>query len=486
MNVDTEEVVSRVEIGAAELASSLGDLQGSGAEYDAAASTDASLDPDLLSISDSSESFDLLQNDGTALSILNAAALRLFSQFRTATDGVAHSSSESRTNSAVSADFSQITGLRNTTLARRKRNYGEDELGSGDEGPHKPSRKQAKLACEGARQLLACPYWKLNPTKHRSCFSKRLTRVRDVKQHLSRNHTPDFYCTRCSTIFEDEDSLGEHTTQATGLFCTPSTILEGITYRQRSLLSRKSNPKLSEDGQWFAIWEILFPNRQQPKSPYMDLNLSEDLCRFREYCHHRGDEIIVEEIQASELWRTEMSDDERRRHLRMAVAIGLELLFDEWNSSQSSDSGQSINRSPSRPIASTIAGLQENEAEFSIENGGFLHNQGRDSEPWLHDPPRHEQAGIASQGLYQHLETIYSTETSSSSSQHRGTGNLLPKPTPDQSLEVCALPGFPSQWDDVLAGGPVVSQGLTIDTNQDLGLDIETNFLGIDILELPF
>jgi hypothetical protein len=52
---------------------------------------------------------------------------------------------------------------------------------------------------------------KLDPLKHRSCCVKQLSRIRDVKQHLSRRHTPDRYCQRClETNFADEQSLDRH------------------------------------------------------------------------------------------------------------------------------------------------------------------------------------------------------------------------------------------------------------------------------------
>ena len=175
-----------------------------------------------------------------------------------------------------------------------------------------------------------------------------LSRVRDVKQHLSRKHSPKLYCDRCKTIFPDEQSCEEHVAQEDGRSCTPYSQLDGILHQQQSQLSRKSNPKLSEEEQWFAIWDILFPDRPRPTSAYRDADISEELCSFREYCRSHGTALLDNEVQNminTGTWSGPaiVSDEERRGLLRWALDGGLDLVLGTLRSQAEDAAAQSNN-----------------------------------------------------------------------------------------------------------------------------------------------
>ncbi|KAK5659155.1 hypothetical protein OQA88_1245 [Cercophora sp. LCS_1] len=87
----------------------------------------------------------------------------------------------------------------------------------------------------------ACPFLKYDPDKHAGCSHFKLSRIRDVKQHIKRKH-------------ESEQSKG-----------------------QKAALKTKSDPKQDFRRQWYAIWNILFPGKQDPSSPYVDSCRSEEL-----------------------------------------------------------------------------------------------------------------------------------------------------------------------------------------------------------------
>jgi hypothetical protein len=49
--------------------------------------------------------------------------------------------------------------------------------------------REAKRLVVPTPKLLACPFWKLDPIKHRAYFARKLEQVRCVIQHLLRADT---------------------------------------------------------------------------------------------------------------------------------------------------------------------------------------------------------------------------------------------------------------------------------------------------------
>ncbi|KAI1453871.1 hypothetical protein F4805DRAFT_442063 [Annulohypoxylon moriforme] len=256
-------------------------------------SIDDSMDDDLLSISDSStEDVRHMGPDDRIYSEITALVRDLAERHKTAaTDGqLVNGSRSCATTSPEDQPANTPTRLPTKRGRPQKNNENSD-----DEEPSVPPPKREKQNKEkDLAKYLACPFAKNDPIKHYTCFSRRLSRIRDVKQHLARKHTPEFYCSRCSVIFPDQNSLQEHIGNAAGLFCTPSSLLDGISQYQRSQLSRKSNSKLSEEKQWFSMWDIIFPGHERPESAYMDLGFSGDFRSFKEYSHRRAVAAVVD------------------------------------------------------------------------------------------------------------------------------------------------------------------------------------------------
>lgn len=372
-----DEEMSSVSMEAPEALLSPNDSRISTAGSHAAESADVSLDSDLLSMSDSSEDIEPLSYNNPAVPVLHAVALRLISGFRAA----AHSGGSTSENPEKPVTPRSSNGVSSAAgpprTSRKRKCAQEDGADSDDDAFLRPPPKRAKQGPGQQRhRLLACPYWKSNPERHRCCFAKKLSRIRDVKQHLSRKHTPQFYCDRCSKIFQDEQSLQEHVASVAGLFCTPSTALDGISHRQRWQLARKSNPKLSEEEQWFAIWDILFARRPRPNSAYMDSDISEDLCSFREYWRNHGEAFLAQELQGNGHGaRAEISDDERRRYLWRIVADASDVLYEQWRSSRSSDSGRSQDLSSNRESSRLQSVQYETPAGSFADSGVVLQTQ---------------------------------------------------------------------------------------------------------------
>uniref|UniRef100_L2FA08 Uncharacterized protein n=1 Tax=Colletotrichum fructicola (strain Nara gc5) TaxID=1213859 RepID=L2FA08_COLFN len=111
---------------------------------------------------------------------------------------------------------------------------------------------------------------------------------------------------------------------------TPGTRLEGITSDQSKLLSKKSKKDLSEQQQWFAIWDIVFPGLERPSSPHPDPGLETEISAFREYC--RGhEEGIIENLLNSGIADHSISNDTRKQLARTVLVEGLDELCGQWS-----------------------------------------------------------------------------------------------------------------------------------------------------------
>ncbi|KAK1758183.1 hypothetical protein QBC47DRAFT_133891 [Echria macrotheca] len=238
--------------------------------------------------------------------------------------------SSSASGSAHRIAMDQETPRGDTPSQKRLRDN-EDE-GSGNEDVDRHRRKLFKEpSCSSRPRFLACPFWKLDPVKHWECFTKRLKAISYVKQHLSRRHTPDFYCQRCFKVFAKDmyDAYDAHMLAST---CSrdASAKLEGISGPQSKILSRKSVGTVEE--QWFAMWRVLFPEQTPPATVYVDCDQSEDFCLLREFAQREGVTILQQELQARGLLlRSGVSNQQVQQTLRE----GLDAVFEHFRMSRS-------------------------------------------------------------------------------------------------------------------------------------------------------
>ncbi|KAH6682686.1 hypothetical protein B0J14DRAFT_555973 [Halenospora varia] len=152
--------------------------------------------------------------------------------------------------------------------------------------------KKSRKSAPGPQNSFGCPFAKKDPIKYHKCYTYTLTRIRDVKQHLSRCHKLPAYSRRCRVIFESVSEADEH---AAALICPsrPHIIHEGVTEEQKTLLGQKAKKQLSQDEQWFAMFDILFPNHNpRPKSAYINLELATEMRAFQDFTHAEGPNLI--------------------------------------------------------------------------------------------------------------------------------------------------------------------------------------------------
>ncbi|CZR40642.1 uncharacterized protein FPRO_10232 [Fusarium proliferatum ET1] len=96
------------------------------------------------------------------------------------------------------------------------------------------------------RKAFACPYLRLDAVRHIDCLSRRLYRIQDVKQHLSRRH----YTKRDRT-----KNISDN--------------IKGVNTRTQRVLKLRLDRRLSPEKQWQEIWKTLFDRALPIEGPYL-------------------------------------------------------------------------------------------------------------------------------------------------------------------------------------------------------------------------
>ncbi|PNP78573.1 hypothetical protein FNYG_08085 [Fusarium nygamai] len=335
---------------------------------------DTSLTDDILSIPSDSEDVDYQEQNSTGFRFFK----RLLSRLVLAFQADAEAKTKNKAGAGDKASSPSTQGAPNLSPAasslptlepRRKRpreidgnSGGEDdnEDGSDRRQPKRPRAHQPNYP--GRSKYLACPFWKLDPDKHRICLFKKLTAISYVKQHLVRQHTPAFYCATCFMVFEDFSLYDRHAVERT---CqrSPTAKLEGISHDKTKQLRRKSKPGPVQE-QWLAIWRVLFPDRPQPSSVYVDSDLSEDFCLLREFSQRHGVPILLEQLRSDGLTpRLGVSERELQETLRR----GMDVIFERFHLNRPSGSPTSVGDSPE--MSSDCLAPEKTSAASSADSG---------------------------------------------------------------------------------------------------------------------
>lgn len=143
-------------------------------------------------------------------------------------------------------------------------------------------------------QMLACPFHKCDSAKYgiqhgnsgngkkhkyRACMGPGFKSIQRLKEHLKRVHSP-VQCERCHEIFPGTDRaaclsrLAEHRKKDVSCELGDPSRKEGIDEAQWAALdkqNRKKNQETHRVEKWFEIWDVLFPSKPRPKSPWHDM-----------------------------------------------------------------------------------------------------------------------------------------------------------------------------------------------------------------------
>lgn len=195
-----------------------------------------------------------------------------------------------------------------------------------------------------AQQLpFACPYTKKDPRSYGTCYKYKLSRIRDVKQHLVRRHRNPLYCPVCMSIFQTEIERDDHVRERS---CESRLLvrLDGITESQRLQLAKKSAPHSTEEAQWYAVFDIVFPgHKPRPSSPYVNPELIQDITLFENFLMSDGPRVVSEVFtqHGASTWNLPNEERERAAFLRPVFEQGFSIICEQWRARSSSSSQDS-------------------------------------------------------------------------------------------------------------------------------------------------
>jgi len=181
------------------------------------------------------------------------------------------------------------------------------------------------------QKMLACPYWKKDRRTFFQCAKLQLKEVKNVKQHLNRKHTRKIRCPKCQDEFETEADCNHHVRFVS---CQVQDEVEdsGISRDQVEELSKKGPARQTQWDRWYVVWRVVFPQLAPPSSPYLEVDLSEDMYDFREFFQRHGSAVILDHMRTSRYWTP---DDERRFrdvHWTGILDTALEAIHRRWAS----------------------------------------------------------------------------------------------------------------------------------------------------------
>lgn len=145
---------------------------------------------------------------------------------------------------------------------------------------------------KGPDVVFACPFQKYDPHKYHRCLKYTLNRIKDVKQHIYRQHTqPSYYCARCYKIFTTKDDRDGHSRRADCEKRHPPQF-EGISEEQRNELKKSSPRKKPLQEQWYEVWDVVFPRHPRPQSVSIGNYVEEMVPLLRDLWNEKQAEII--------------------------------------------------------------------------------------------------------------------------------------------------------------------------------------------------
>ncbi|SCO91604.1 uncharacterized protein FRV6_15732 [Fusarium oxysporum] len=296
------------------------------------ASPTVSSDIEVASISEDSDAVGQLDVNSQGYRIFSRVFCRIaiLGQNEVTERGESSSNSSKGKQVAKGGSTSSSSTRDGTSSTRGRKNQRQDddlgdEAGDGKNEPPSKRGKTSQSQCGGRSRFLACPYWKSDPEKYWECFLKKNDTIAHLKQHLTRRHTPKYYCQICYETFGDFDLFDSHALERS---CTrgPSAKLEGISQQQKNQLSIKS--KGSVEQQWYTVWSILFPDLEPPATIYIHSTHSEDFCRIQEFAQREGVAIMLDELESNGLV---VQPDASNQMLRSTVQRAMVAIFRSYS-----------------------------------------------------------------------------------------------------------------------------------------------------------
>ncbi|KFA81339.1 hypothetical protein S40288_08309 [Stachybotrys chartarum IBT 40288] len=181
------------------------------------------------------------------------------------------------------------------TLRKRRRESRENEdKGSNDDDSRAVTSRGDDTPC------FACPFYRRDPQTYQECMHHTLTRIRDVKQHIRRRHTPASSCPTCYMIFSSIEEGENHIRARDCQPRDPSSLdcVHGISTKVQEELQHRMNRKKTAQEQWYEVWGILFKGVPEPSQPYLGTVFQETLGMMRDFWKQEGGQAGTDFLQS--------------------------------------------------------------------------------------------------------------------------------------------------------------------------------------------
>ncbi|KUI62532.1 Vegetative incompatibility protein HET-E-1 [Cytospora mali] len=156
----------------------------------------------------------------------------------------------------------------------------------------------------------ACPFYFKDRTKNRTCLTHhQLSSTEDVREHLCLMHIQPLFCSVCKDVFHTCVARDDHIrsrTCAHNAFPMP----DGVTDWQAEQLYGQTSA-VSDEAQWFKIWDIIFPQTPPPASPFFTTANEYGVCHFRNFWMRHGQAIISEFLEKKDIKVDKFKNEER-------------------------------------------------------------------------------------------------------------------------------------------------------------------------------
>ncbi|KAI0883259.1 uncharacterized protein GGS22DRAFT_195450 [Annulohypoxylon maeteangense] len=159
---------------------------------------------------------------------------------------------------------------------------GDSKVNEGDEEDNQVVVSR-RLSPELSRKRYACAYYKFDGTRYgpraesryKSCGGPGWKEFNHYKRHLQRVHLLH-QCSRCGKICDNPDELHNHLAQDPRCPRSEGIEREGMSQQiwndlqQAFKRNRRGHDNPSDEERWFRAWDVLFPGRDRPATPYYE------------------------------------------------------------------------------------------------------------------------------------------------------------------------------------------------------------------------
>lgn len=169
-----------------------------------------------------------------------------------------------------------------------------------DDGDYGSSSDHTRIGKSKNDRAFACPFYRMDPMRHMDCVNLKLSRIRDVKQHINRRHTQGpHYCPECWSTFSTVDPWEKHikARSCEAAVSGDRTSILGVSEDMQKDLGKRVDKKLSSSEQWYTILKVLFKDTTKKPNPYVGTVVEETVGMMRDHWEQDGADIIHDVLE---------------------------------------------------------------------------------------------------------------------------------------------------------------------------------------------